>query len=125
MPRLQDTSNAVVVGAVVVLLVACAPRSARWSASSGPLARCNGVAVLNVQNDLRESIQIFELPRPTSLPPMPMAVLGPGWHTLEIDGADKHRYLARTVGQSSFTSYPVGGSNDPRVRMTVGCRATG
>ena len=124
MPRLQDTSIAVLVGAVVVLSVACAPRSTGRSASSEPRARCDGVAVLNVQNDLGESIQILELPRSTSERLISVALLGPGWHTVEIDRADIRRYRVQTVGRSPFTSYPIM-PTDPRVRMTVGCRATG
>ena len=124
MPRLQDTSIAVLVCAVVVLSVACAPWSSRLSASSEPGAPCNGVAVLNVQNDLGESIQILELPRSTPERLMSVALLGPGWHTVEVDQADIRRYRVRTVGRSPFTSYPIM-PTDPRVRMTVGCRATG
>lgn len=129
MPRLQDTSVTVLVGAVAVLSVACAPRSARWGAFSVAPARCNGVAVLDIQNDLDASIQLFEVPGSTSQQPMPVALLGPGWHTLEIHQADKPRYYARTVGQSPFASYAVASypirSNDPRVRMAVRCQATG
>jgi hypothetical protein len=124
MPRLQDTPVAVLIGAVVVLSVACAPRSTRGSASSEAPAGCPGVAVLDVQNDLGRSIQIIELPRSTSQRSIPVALLGPGWHTLDIDHADKNRYRARSVGESPFGSYLIM-ANDPRVRMSVRCRAIG
>jgi hypothetical protein len=124
MPRLRDACIAVLIGAVVVLSVACAPRSARGSASSEAPARCNGVAVLDVQNDLSASIQIFEVPGSPSQRSVPVALLGPGWHTLDIDQAGNHRYRALTVGNSPFGSYPVM-PNDPRLRIAVRCRATG
>jgi hypothetical protein len=124
MPQLQDTSVAVLVGAVVALSVACAPRSAPGSASSEAPARCDGVAVLDVQNDLGEDIQILVLPRGTSEGPMAVAVVGRGWHTLEITEADRRRYFARTVGQSPFTSYSIG-PNNPNVRLAVRCLPTG
>ena len=124
MPRLQSTSNAVLVGAVAVVLVACAPRSTRLSASGAAPARCNGVAVLDVQNDLGASIQIFEMPASTSRKPVTSTLLGPGWHTLKIDATDNHRYFARTVGESPFASYSIGPS-DSRVRIAVRCQATG
>ena len=124
MPRLKSPAIAVLIGAVVVLSVACAPRSARLSASGGAPARCNGAAVLEVQNDLGATIQIFEVPRSKGQPPVPLAVVGRGWHTLEVSQADRRRYFARTVGQSPFTSYAVGSNNDPDVRMMVRCRPT-
>jgi hypothetical protein len=130
MPRLQDTSIAVLVGAVAILSVACAPHATRWSAASSEApARCNGVEVLDVQNNLGASILLFEVPgRPTQLPTQP-TLLGPGSHTLEIGQAATHRYYARTVGQSPWTSFGIASypsrSGDSQVRMAVRCQTTG
>lgn len=119
MPSLKDRSVAVLVGAVVVLSVACAPRSARWSASRGAPAPCDkGVAVLQVQNDLGESIQLIEAPRARSPLPGAAILLGPGWHTLEIDQTVTPLYYVRTVGQTPFASRGVPTGS---VRMMIRC----
>src|SRR5690606_24973101 len=120
MPRLQGAPVAVLVSAVVVLSFACAPRSASGIASSEAPARCDGVALLDVQNDLGEDVQILVLPSGNVQGPMPVAVVGRGWQSLEVTEADRRRYSMRTVGQSPFTSYSIG-PNDSRVRLAIRC----
>jgi hypothetical protein len=83
---------------------------------------CNGLAVLEVQNDLHESIVISDRSGWAAAGPMPVALLGPGWHTLEIEQDHEHRFIARTAGEKPFSSYPIP-ANDSRVRMAVRCRS--
>lgn len=123
MRRLQDTSAAVLAG-LVVLTVACAPRATQRSATSEPAARCDGIGVLDIQNDLGEDVEIYQVPGTNSRGPTPVVIVGKGWHTVEIGEIDDRWYFARVVGQSPYTSYALR-RNDPRVRITVRCSPTG
>jgi hypothetical protein len=94
------------------------------SASPTGPAPCNGVSVLEVQNDLNASIEVSERSGYGVVSPMPTTLLGPGWHTLELEPDRAHFIVARTAGEKPFSSYPIP-INDPRVRMTVRCRSIG